>query len=98
MQTIQKPLFRMGRLTASPRFLDSVPRSAMVEAIRRYATGDFGEISESEADFNRWSVDHGRRVMARYRHAATRFVITTSADRSTTRICLSDESSEKNRA
>lgn len=91
MQTTQKPLFRLGRLTATPSFLDAVPRPVMVDAIRRYAMGDFGEVSEADARINRWSVDNGRRVVAQYRHAATRFVITTEADRSATRISLPDE-------
>jgi hypothetical protein len=91
MQTTQKPLFRLGRLTATPNFLDAVPRPVMVDAIRRYATGDFGEVSEDDARINRWSVENGRRVVASYQHAATRFVITTEADRSVTRICLPDE-------
>jgi hypothetical protein len=63
----------------------------MVDAIRRYATGDFGEVSEADARINRWSMDNGRRVVARYRHAAIRFVITTEGDRSVTRISLPDE-------
>jgi hypothetical protein len=91
MQITQKPLFRLGRLSVTPSFLDAVPRPAMVDAIRRYATGDFGEVSEADARINRWSVDNGRRVVARYRHAATRFVITTDPDRSVTRIYLPGE-------
>ncbi len=91
MQTTQKPMFRLGRLTATPNFLEAVPRKAMVDAIRRYATGDFGEVSESDALINRWSAHNGRRIVANYQHASTRFVITTEPDRSITRISLPDE-------
>lgn len=92
MQATPKPLFPLGRLTATPGFLDAVPRPAMVDAIRRYATGDFGEISADEARQNHWSVHNGHRVRARYRHDSTPFVITTEPDRSVTRIFLPHES------
>lgn len=91
MQAKQKALFRLGRLIATPEFLTKVPRAAMVDAIRRYATGDFGETKGLNLDDSRHRVDHGRRIVARYQHAATRFEISTDADGSITRIALAEE-------
>ncbi len=59
--------------------------------VRRHAAGDWGDVDETIARANDDAVRAGRLIMSSYDTPAGRFVITTAADRSKTRVKLSDE-------
>jgi hypothetical protein len=72
------PRFPIGRLVAAPDFLANVPRSALVEAIRRHVTG-VGHSPEGEV------------IRSDHSHGANRFYIVTEPCRQVTRIELADQ-------
>lgn len=80
--------FPLGRLLITARARDEVHPIDVVAAIRRHASGDWGELTQSDKDLNDQAVAEGARLLSAYtdRHG-TRFWIITEADRSAT-TCL----------
>jgi hypothetical protein len=84
-----QPLFELGSIMATRK-----ARSLGIDFttfLRRHATGDWGDIDETIARANDEAVRAGRLILSSYDTPAGRFVITTAADRSKTRVKLSDE-------
>ncbi len=75
---MQTSLFRLGPIIASPDFLTTVPRPAMVQAIKNHAT---------EAQ----PVRDGHPILSHYWHGETGFHMVTDAERRFTIIRLNDE-------
>jgi hypothetical protein len=84
--------FQLGRLLMTPGALASVPAEEIGEALRRHASGDWGEVCPEDRDENELSLKEGFRLLSVYRSGAdVRFWIITEADRSSTTILLHDE-------
>ena len=75
---MQTALFRLGPIIATPDFLNTVPRPAMVQAIKKHAI-EPGPICE------------GQPVLTQYQHGDTGFQMVTDAARRFTTIRLNDE-------
>jgi hypothetical protein len=71
-------LFRLGAIIASPDFLTTVPRPAMVQAIKKHAT-DIRPICD------------GQPILSFYSHGDTGFHMLTDAKRRFTSIRLDEE-------
>jgi hypothetical protein len=75
---MQTALFRLGPIIASPDFLTTVPRPAMVRAIKKHAT-------EPRL------VPEGQPILSHYLHGDTGFHMVTDAARRFTTIRLNAE-------
>jgi hypothetical protein len=75
---MQIALFRLGPIVATPDFLSTVPRPAMVQAIKKLAT-------EPRL------IHDGQPILTHFLHGDTGFHMVTDADRTFTTIQLNDE-------
>ncbi len=89
-QVIHK--FPLGRLLVTPGALASIPAEEIGAALRRHASGDWGEACPEDRDENELSLNEGYRLLSVYRSVAeVKFWIITEADRSSTTVLLPDE-------
>jgi len=75
---MQPALFRLGAIVATPDFLASVPRPAMVQAIKRHAT-------------EHRPIREGRPILSAHAYGNTGFCLRTDAERLQTSIRLLHE-------
>lgn len=84
--------FPLGRLLATPGLLEAVPEADMVEALRRHALGDWGDVDADDQTANDQALLAGARLLSAYRSTAgIKFWIITEADRSATTLLLPEE-------
>ena len=90
-----KPLFSLGQVVATPGALDALARANQQphDFLNRHATGDWGsELSEEDKDENKYSLQHGFRILSSYRTTAgEKLWVITEADRSVTSLILPEE-------
>lgn len=90
-------LFALGRIVATPGALEVLEESGAdaSDLLRRHAAGDWGEVPPEDARENRYSVEHGFRILSSYpvggEASGGRLWIITEADRSSTCILRPDE-------
>jgi hypothetical protein len=87
------PKLFLGRILATPGALlvaacSGINLSAL---LRRHATGDWGDLPESDRVLNDFASFMGDRVLSRYDEKGHSFYLITEADRSATTIMLRDE-------
>lgn len=81
-----------GRLYALPGVLAAVPLEALLEALRRHQSGDWGEICDEDKRANNRALHSGERLLSAYRAKdGMKFWIITEADRSVTTFLLPSE-------
>ena len=84
--------FELGRIVATPGVLAAVSLSELVAALRRHASGDWGDISSDDRAANDAALREGERLLSAYQtRDGTKFWIITEADRSATTFLLPDE-------
>ena len=88
--TIRLPL---GHVVATPGALEVVRDHGLdvVGLLHRHRAGDWGAVSEHDAQANDHALDHGARVLSAYETAGGRLCIITEADRSATTVLLPSE-------
>ena len=95
MSTTGKPLFPLGRLTATPGAIDAhaATRQTPAEFLRRHQTGDYGVVDEDDKEANDAAVRCGERVFSAYmlNDGETKLWCITEADRSSTCLLLPEE-------
>jgi hypothetical protein len=76
----------------TPGVQDRVPPSELLHALRRHASGDWGnlDIEDMQANNNALRTE-GRLLSAYYSRAGQKFWIITEADRSATTVLLPEE-------
>ena len=88
-------LFELGRIAATPGALDMLEETGTdaLALLRRHVAGDWGEVPPEDARENRFSVEHGFRILSSYpvRGDGGKLWIITEADRSSTCILRPDE-------
>ena len=86
-------LFPLGRVVATPAALEVLEASGVAPAhlLERHRSGDWGEVPVEDARENRYSVEHGCRIMSSYPVGQERVWIITEADRSSTCLLLPSE-------
>ena len=89
-RTIRLPL---GHVVATPGALEIVRAHGLdvVSLLHRHRAGDWGAVSEHDAQANDHAVEHGARVLSAYDTVGGRLWIITEADRSATTILLPSE-------
>lgn len=85
---------QLGRLLATPGALEALQRSAqgVTEFLVRHLSGDWGELSQEDAQENNHALTQGLRVLSSYRlKSGVRIWVITEADRSATTFLLPEE-------
>ena len=83
----------LGHVVATPGALDVVRahRVDVVGLLHRHSSGDWGSVSEHDAQANNLAVAEGTRVLSAYETAGGRLWIITEADRSATTVLMPSE-------
>ena len=85
--------FPLGHVVATPGALETVRENDVdvLGLVRRHASGDWGAVSEHDAQVNDHALAHGDRVLSAYETTGGRLWIITEADRSATTVLLPSE-------
>ena len=87
-----KTRFPLGRIVATPGALDLAGESPLIgQLIRRHASGDWGDLGESDRRLNEEAIANGDRIHSAYNTPVGRFWIMTEHDRSVTTVLLPEE-------
>ena len=80
----------LGRVVATPAALDLVRAHGLdvLALVHRHARGDWGDVSEHDAQANDRSAQDGTRVLSAYETRGGRLWVITEADRSATTVLL----------
>jgi hypothetical protein len=84
--------FALGQLLMTPGVQEKIPPGEMLQALRRHARGDWGDLDDEDRRSNDLSLGDGSRLLSAY-HSKERvkFWIITEADRSATTVLLPEE-------
>ena len=94
MITVSKPLFKMGRVVATPESLEVLSASGTHpwSLLSRHVSGDFGsDLDAEDVQANHDAIRDGERVLSAYMVGDVRLYIITEADRSSTTILRADQ-------
>ena len=89
-----KPLFSLGQIVSTPGALDALARANQQphDFLNRHAAGDWGELGDEDKAENKYSLEHGFRILSSYKTAAgEKLWVITEADRSVTTLLLPEE-------
>ena len=81
-------LFTLGQIVITSNASFHLATEEVLTAMRRHASGDWGDLCPEDAMANDDALKHGGRLFSAYGHNAERFWIITEADRSVTTILL----------
>ena len=93
-KTQNKVRFQLGNiyLTVGARETLKESNQTATEFLAKHQSGDWGEVCESDAKENEFSLKEGYRILSSYRTGlGTRIWIITEADRSSTTVLLPSE-------
>src|SRR5262249_9922468 len=84
---------RLVQLVITPGALERRSAHEIQLALKRHATGDWGEVPEEDEPENQRALAQGGRLFSAYRSedGQTRFYVITEADRSVTTVLLPEE-------
>jgi len=86
------PRFPLGRIVITPNAMQSVPQQDVLNALRRHAKGDWGEVDEHDQRENELSLKEGFRLLSAYRASnGVKFWIISEANRSVTTVLLPED-------
>ncbi len=97
---LDKPLFPLGQLVATPGASESCPGPYLAQCLERHQRGDWGCVSAADAAENALSVKEGFRILSAYPIDPAKpcegfgdncLWLITEADRSATTFLLPDE-------
>lgn len=99
MISVNKPLFRLGRVVATPGAIEALEQAGQHpwEFLSQHVQGQWGELSEDDQSANNQAVQDGSRILSAYtlKTGVKVWVITEATDdngsRSATTILLPDE-------
>jgi hypothetical protein len=82
----------LGQIVATPAALAVLTQPDIVAALRRHASGDWGNVDAEDRAANDDALRDGTRVLSVYQSASgTTFWVITEADRSVTTVLLPDD-------
>jgi len=83
----------LGHIVATPGALEVVRSHGLdvVALLHRHRAGDWGAVSEHDAQANNHAVGEGTRILSAYETVGGRLWIITEADRSATTVLLPSE-------
>ena len=79
----------LGQVVATANAARTLPPFIIIDALRRHAIGDWGDVDEEDREANNRAITHGDRLLSVY-HTVDRvkFWIITEWDRSVTTVLL----------
>jgi len=83
--------FELGQIVITATALEILASAAVMDAIDRHASGDWGDLPEEDVRSNERALQVGGRLFSAYDSGGTRFWIITEADRSATTILLPED-------
>lgn len=84
--------FKLGRTLITPQARDTLHPEDVLTAIRRHASGDWGDLCSKDREENEFSLARHLRLMSVYHdRAGKKFWIITEADRSATTVLMPDD-------
>lgn len=92
--TALKPLFQLGQVVATPGALDTLETAQQLPGtfLKRHVHGDWGDMCEEDVRENKFSLEHGFRLMSAYTlKTGVKIWLITEADRSVTTFLLPSE-------
>ena len=82
----------LGQVVATPAAMNVLTQPEMVAALRRHATGDWGDVDAHDWAANDDALQHGTRLLSAYKSAhGIPFWVITEADRSVTTVLLPED-------
>ena len=91
MIKITNAKFPLGEVVITANATQYLSRIAVHDALRRHASGDWGDICPEDACANEQALLHGDRLHSAYSRGERRFWIITENDRSVTTILMPDD-------
>ena len=94
MSAIVKPKFELGQLVATPDAIQALSRNGTDDSqyVRRHQAGDWGDVSEDDAQANEYALTQDLPIVSAYAlKDGTRLWIITEGDRSATTVLLPEE-------
>jgi hypothetical protein len=89
MSTRANTSLPLGQIVATANALAEISQADIDAALRRHATGDWGDLCAEDKETNDQALVEGMRILSVYRAAnGTKFWIITEANRSTTNVEL----------
>ena len=87
-----KTQISLGRTVITANAMATLDQDSVQEALRRHATGDWGDLSPEDRQENDLSAREGFRILSAYTDThGTKFWIITEADRSATTVLLPED-------
>lgn len=87
-----KTQISLGRTVITANAMATLDPDSVQEALRRHATGDWGDLSPEDRQENDLSAREGFRILSAYTDTqGTNFWIITEADRSATTVLLPED-------
>jgi hypothetical protein len=83
--------FTLGQLAVTANASVRLTTEEVLAALRRHASGDWGDLRPEDSMANAAALRHGGRLFSAYGQGEHRFWIITEADRSVTTILLPDD-------
>ena len=94
MIDINKALFQLGRVVATPGAIEALEKAqtSAWTLLSRHVSGDFGsELDAEDVQANHEAIREGERVLSLYAVGGVRLYVITEADRSSSTILRVDE-------
>ena len=82
----------LGQIVATANAADQLPNSAILIALGRHCSGDWGDVCEEDRKSNEFAFLNGERIVSVYHTGAgVKFWIITEWDRSVTTVLLPED-------
>ena len=83
--------FPLGKIVMTANASGRLDAVAVNEALRRHASGDWGDLCPDDAEQNEFGLKHGERLFSVYGVGENRFWIITERDRSVTTVLMPED-------
>lgn len=82
----------LGQVVSTANAARTLPPFVIIDALRRHAVGDWGDVDAEDYETNNRAIQNGDRLLSAY-HAAdgTKFWVITEWDRSVTTVLLPED-------
>ena len=88
----QRARISLGQTVITANAIANLDLDSVQQALRRHATGDWGDLSPEDRQENDLSAKEGFRILSAYTDSSgTKFWIITEADRSATTVLLPED-------
>ena len=89
--TLESPKFPLGDMVITSNAAAKLDQAVVNDALRRHASGDWGELCPEDVEQNEFGLKHGERLFSAYGKGENRFWIITERDRSVTTVLMPED-------